>query len=287
MIVLCKLVVGVDGSAGGRRAFEWSLGEAAAEVCAVHAISPSVELAIASIQVDSGPLLAQRTHELEGPWTATDREAPPIVITRLIEDAAPAALLAAARSKHADAIVVGAHGHDAPPRIVGATTSHLVHLSDCPVVVVPSATTGKPEDRTEPAPNAPNNPPDDRIVVAVGERPADDAELLTWAASAAKGPATRLELVHATDGSRAIDEVSARLTSWVATQQVDLGVDVRVSADDPITALVSASAGASMVVVGSYRSNRLAAYLTGALSNHLPTVSACPVVLVPLTLARH
>lgn len=293
--MLRNLVVGLDGGPSGRRALEWAVGEQPDEVHVVHAVSPSLELLAAAAQIDTGPLIARITEQLEGEWTDGLTPGRTKVFTRLLEDSPTAAMLATAKDRGADAIVVGPRGDGSPSRIVGATTSHLVHLSTLPVVVVPGelaeldelGDAGGAGQAVEAGPSdAPTTDDRDLIVVAVTDRPDDDGELVAWAARAARD-GTRLRLVLADESSAAADDTADRLRQWLSAQDVALDGAVRVVAADPITALVDASEDASMIVVGSHQSSRLVAYITGAVANHLPAVSRCPVALVPLTHTRH
>ncbi len=270
------IVVGVDGSPPGRRALEWAVDAAEDEVHAVHAVAPAMELIAAGFQIDTRPLVERLTSKLEGEWTAGLRNGNAELFTHLIEDAPVPALLDIAVAYHADAVAVGERGQSSSTKMVGATTSRLTHLSDEPIVVMPSR--GRVADHGTP----------DVIVVGIGDEPVEDAELVAWASRVAQDSDTHIELVHS-QGGRASAERQAdrsRLDDWLGRQQTPNPACVVTVATDPLTALVDASQHASLVVVGSHRSSRLAAYLTGALANHLPTVCRCPVAIVPLTPPR-
>lgn len=280
-----NVVVGVDGSPSGRGAIEWAVAKVTDEVHAVHAVSPAMELLAAGFQIDTGPLVERVTEQLNGPWTAGLRHRQPKLFTHLVEDSPVLALLATASSCSSDAIVVGVRGHSPSSKMVGATTGQLVHLSDFPVVVVPTS-----GDQSAPTTD------DEVIVVGLADRPEEDAELLRWTCETVAAPTARLELVCADPRSKATrsgpatpaDEhpSTARIRRWVDDQDLQLPFSLEVVGSDPITALSEASRHAAMVIVGSHRSSRLAAYLSGALANHLPSVSACPVALVPVTANR-
>lgn len=274
--VLHDLVVGVDGSPSGRRALEWAMGAGVDAVHAVHAVSPAMELLAASVQIDTRPYVEGVEAALEGEWTAGLRSGTAKLFTRVIEDSPPLALLRAAGASAADAIVVGVRGRESPPRMIGATTGQLVHLSDHPVVIVP-------EGGALPVLGATG-----LVVVAVGGRSDGDAELVGWADRVAGRSDARIEVVYAEPAAAAANgrSVAARLSSWLEGLGAVHRCRVQVVAADPISALVDASRGADLVVAGSHRSSRLAAYLTGALAHHLPPVSACPVALVPLSIDR-
>lgn len=285
--MLKNIVVGVDGSPSGRRALEWAVDAAAHEVHAVHAVSPGLELLAAGFQINTRPLIERLTTQLECVWAAgmkTDRTK---IFTHVVENSPVRALLEIAGACNADAIAVGERGQNsAPSKMVGATTSRLTHLSDVPIVVVPSiARVGGDDDPQV-------------IVIGVTDHPLEDAELVSWACAAARDTSTQIDLVNSdsrvSPGSRQANTTAAargatattRIDAWLVRQRYPNPCRFVVAAGDPITALVDASQHASLIVVGSHRSSRLAAYLTGALANHLPAISSCPVAIVPLTAAR-
>lgn len=284
--MLRNIVVGLDGSPSGRRALEWAVDAAADEVHAVHAVSPAMELIAAGFQIDTRPLIERLTALLEGEWTADLHLGGTKLFTHLVEDSPCPALFGIAGSSNADAIAVGDRGHGPSPKMVGATTSRLTHLSDRPIVVVPSGAHVAEHDDPDVA------------VIGVADDLREDAELMSWACHAARDSRTRLDVVHSEVSRRvsarkgkqpAADRdrsPARRIGEWLAGQQYPNPFRVLVVSGDPITALLEASKDASLIVVGSHRSSRLAAYLTGALANHLPTVSHCPVAIVPLTAIR-
>lgn len=261
---------------------------AVGEVHAVHATLPAMELLAAVFQVDSGPLTKRLTEQLEGAWTAGLSTGTTKVFTHLVEDSPVNALMSIASACNADAIAVGERGQESPSssKMVGATVSRLTHLSTLPTVVVPSSA---------PIGNHDGQP---TIVIGVTGNHQDDEELLRWACQAATDSHTRFDLVCSDVSTRSSsrqtkssgDELDpldlSRIEAWLDRQDSPNPCRVVCVTSDPITALLDASEQASLIVVGSHRSSRLAAYLTGALANHLPSVSKCPVAIVPLSARR-
>ncbi len=62
---------------------------------------------------------------------------------------------------------------------------------------------------------------------------------------------------------------------------------VTVSFEDPLTALVEASNASPLAVIGSRRSSRVGGFLTGAVAQHLPAVSPCPIAIIPVEESRN
>jgi nucleotide-binding universal stress UspA family protein len=58
--------------------------------------------------------------------------------------------------------------------------------------------------------------------------------------------------------------------------------EIFVSLDDPLTAIIRNSQGAPVIVIGSHHSRRIDGFLAGAIAQHLPAISPCPVALIPL-----
>jgi nucleotide-binding universal stress UspA family protein len=140
--VLRRLLVGVDGSDGSRRAVEWASLVAratGASVLAVHVLTYNQEflrdLSLASLRTWRREL----EHEFKTRWVEPLTQAEITFRTELVEGDAPAqCLLEVADREHADLVVVGAHGHgNLSERVLGGVTYRLSHRARQPVVVVP------------------------------------------------------------------------------------------------------------------------------------------------------
>jgi nucleotide-binding universal stress UspA family protein len=122
------IVVGVDGSDGGRRALSFALREARLRNCAVEAVR------IARSEDDVAP----SDYELWADIVATKQElpdAPGVTLRVFVGD--PAEILIE-RSESAALLVVGSHGtsgliHSA----MGSVSNACAQLAHCPVVVLP------------------------------------------------------------------------------------------------------------------------------------------------------
>jgi nucleotide-binding universal stress UspA family protein len=139
---LGKLLVGVDGSGGSRRAVEWTARLAAttgADVIAVHVLTYDRAL-LRDLTLDTiRTWRIELRRDLESGWTDPLRAASVVHRCLLVEDESPAAgLLAVAERERADLLVVGARGRGSlAGRVLGGVSYRLVHHADRPVVVVP------------------------------------------------------------------------------------------------------------------------------------------------------
>ena len=143
--VIERIVVGVDGSAGARRALAWSLEEAelwSATVRAVHAWVMPVMAAPTGLgpmpvlpEVDQMSNGAQQL--LDEVVDAAAATHPSVRVERVVaEGGAAEALLEAA--KDADLLVLGSRGHGGfVGLLLGSVSQHCTHHALCPVVVVP------------------------------------------------------------------------------------------------------------------------------------------------------
>ncbi len=135
------IVVGVDGSEGGRRALDWAAQEAASRGGAVQAI-----VAWSWDGIEYGPVAATRPEEeAERASRLLDREIKDLarrrgshvpVAAKVIEGR-PADVLAAAGSA-ADLLVLGSHGHSRVRHtVLGSVSEDTIRKASCPVVVIP------------------------------------------------------------------------------------------------------------------------------------------------------
>jgi nucleotide-binding universal stress UspA family protein len=135
-----RIVVGVDGSEGGRRALTWAVREAALRGGAVHAVTAwrwddpahiSGPLAPADqLQNDAEDVLLREV-------TAVPNRTGVTISTQAIEGRAAEVLGAA--TGDADVLVVGSHGHSRVRHIaLGSVSEECVERAQCPVVILPA-----------------------------------------------------------------------------------------------------------------------------------------------------
>ncbi|MFI7542491.1 universal stress protein [Actinoplanes sp. NPDC049599] len=144
------IVVGVDGSEGGRRALEWAAGEAATRGGAVQAV-----VAWSWDGMEYGPIAATRPQEeAERAGRLLDREIKALVarhgsslpVAGEVVEGRPADVLSAA-GRAADLLVLGSHGHSRVRHtVLGSVSEECIRKAACPVVVIPV-----PVERQEPA----------------------------------------------------------------------------------------------------------------------------------------
>jgi nucleotide-binding universal stress UspA family protein len=138
-----KIVVGIDGSEGSKKALRWAVAEAqlrsaAIEVIHVWNFSPLVDPigGIAYVPMDdlleSAQAVAANTVK-----SVADILDDTHITTTVKQGSASQALLKAAED--ADLLVVGRRGHGGfIGLLIGSTAEQVAHHAPCPVVVVPS-----------------------------------------------------------------------------------------------------------------------------------------------------
>ncbi|MFC5994986.1 universal stress protein, partial [Pseudonocardia hispaniensis] len=142
----------------------------------------------------------------------------------------------------------------------GSLALDLAGRATCPVVVV----------RGEP------RPADGAVVVGVLD-PSTDAAALTAAFADARIHRTRLSVVHS--GTRTADRLADELAAW-RTRFPSVAVDLRVTDERPVEALLEQANQARLVVVGANTRSAPMRMLIGSTSRALVRWSPCPVAVV-------
>jgi nucleotide-binding universal stress UspA family protein len=131
-----RIVVGVDGTEGGRRALGWALHEAVTRGGSVRAVmSWRWDTASPTDSSETVRSDAERTlrEEIAQQGAATDVA----VSAEVVEGRAADVLVHAA--KDADLLVLGSHGHSRVYHtVLGSTAQEVVESAPCPVVVIPA-----------------------------------------------------------------------------------------------------------------------------------------------------
>jgi nucleotide-binding universal stress UspA family protein len=169
MQVTGRILVGVDGSEGSRRALAWAAADAAARGGVIDAVTVC-HGAGDDMTENSVPYMT--SHQMDRPAHAQADEArqrlsditveiaadyPDVTIQPLVLQGEPAEILCR-RAEDADLLVIGARGHGTfPALLLGSVASKCAHHSPGPVVIVPK------QDRDPGQGPAPT----DRIVVGV------------------------------------------------------------------------------------------------------------------------
>ncbi len=137
------IVVGVDGSDGGRRALQWAVREAADRGGTVQAVAawrwdlPGGGLGVAAIERQGSADSARLAEEMLEHELGTVPSRVPVAIQTM--EGRPAEVLAAA-TRNADLLVLGSHGHSRVwHTVLGSVAEECIRLAACPVVVIPVA----------------------------------------------------------------------------------------------------------------------------------------------------
>ena len=136
------IVVGVDGSAGSRRALTWAAAEAAShgsDLVVVNVWEHTLLPPAGSVSVSEHyvPDPSQRTAEdLLQVIKEELGEEPPVLVQPLVKQGRPAKVLIE-ESAEADLLVVGPRGHGGFAGLVlGSVSQHVAAYAKCPVTVV-------------------------------------------------------------------------------------------------------------------------------------------------------
>jgi nucleotide-binding universal stress UspA family protein len=136
------IVVGVDGSAGSRRALTWAAAEAAShgsELVVVNVWEHTLLPPAGSVSVSEHyvPDPSQRTaDDLLQVIKEELGEEPPVPVQPLVKQGRPAKVLIE-ESAEADLLVVGPRGHGGFAGLVlGSVSQHVAAYAKCPVTVV-------------------------------------------------------------------------------------------------------------------------------------------------------
>lgn len=287
-----RIVVGTDLSHQATAAVDWAAHRAVAHgrTLLIALVLPEVPIPKRSNLYDamlSGDYLAdlnKRAQRRLGEEVTRLHEVEPEarVETALIH-ARPSYALAQA-TKDAELVVIGARGRHAPVgvRVLGGTADAVVTHAHGPVAVV--------TDRSELTPGGP-------VVVGVDDAP-ESLAAIRFAVTEAVATGTSLVALHAWDMAAwlaqtagawsidpqvmgtTLDEMVRDLVAPYIADHPGLEVERRVVPDRPALALVDASRGASLVVVGSRGRGGFTGLLLGSTSKAVLRDAHAPVVVV-------
>ncbi len=133
-----------------------------------------------------------------------------------------------------------------------------------------------------------------RIVVGV-DGPESSAKALRWAAEEARARGSGLEVIHAWEANigvipppsaseepfeRQANEILSEAVTGLPTDERPANIDSRAVHGKAAAALIDASAGADLLVVGSHGHGGVAGSLLGSVSRRVSEHAHCPVVIV-------
>ena len=142
-----RILVGVDGSEGSRRALRWAIEEAAARRETVDAVivwqSPyDFGGGLYYLRVDEEKIVQNARERLAESIAEVAGQNPSVEIHPVVLQGDPAKTLCA-WSNDADLLIVGSRGHGGfAPLSLGSVSTKCAHHSRCPVVIVPKGDDG-------------------------------------------------------------------------------------------------------------------------------------------------
>jgi len=282
-----SVVFGVDGPDDGGSALQWAVREAAAHrvpLRLVHTFRRATHVGRGTVFVD----LPKRDEEhyrtlAEAILTeASDRVAeidPTVELSTIAVDAEPVPALLDESIGALVVVVGGRHLTALGSGLLGSVSAAVAARASCPAVVVHD---GAPRDATLP------------VVVGVDGTDASEALLdFGFGHASLHGAALHAVLCWRPDRLASIEPRSEhptdeRAKAWLAEALAgwqekfpDVVVSSVVLDSHPTAGLVTASADAQLLVVGTHGRHALAGTLLGSVSQGVLHHATCPVVVVP------
>jgi nucleotide-binding universal stress UspA family protein len=278
------VVVGVDGSAGGRQALRWAAAEAVrrgGRLCVVAGYRTPWPHAHAAAGRDRTPLAQLRAEDIVAEAVADAHAAAPgLEVSGLSVHGAPVPVLIAAAG--GAPIVVGHRGHDGFAGLrPGATGLQLATHAPGPVVVV----RGDADADRGPVLLGIDGSPGAEPAVALAFRTAAERGCGVLAVRAYQIPVPKWrEPVDPLDFDlerlQAVEYVSLRgaVAPW-RDKHPDVPVETVLRCGDPAEVLVAMSAQARLVVVGTRGHGGFTGLLLGSVGQKLMYHAHCPVLI--------
>jgi nucleotide-binding universal stress UspA family protein len=283
------VVVGVDGSGSAYRAVEWAAAEAARRGVALRMVRAfswttsawSTERRLRA-QQRRDQLLETARHQLARAARVAADTRSEVEATTQVEIGSPVEVLAS-EARRAQLLVLGDRGLGGLTGLVlGSVAVALAARAACPVVIV------RGDDRGLGSDEGP-------VVVGIDGSPLSEAALaFAFDAAAARGAAlvavhalspaavdTALEQLVGGDAVGAEEDavLAERLAGW-GQKYPQVTVRRTVVPDSAARALVDASVGARLVVVGSRGRGNATGLLLGSVSHGVLHAAHCPVAIV-------
>ena len=130
-----KIVVGIDGSASSIDAFRWAVRQAQLTGAVVEALM-AWQYPAGVVPAGTQDFDAESRRALDAAIEGAFSAAPPVQVTRVVEEGEPALTLVG-RSTNAALLVIGSRGHGAfIGMLIGSVSQYCVTHAHCPVVVL-------------------------------------------------------------------------------------------------------------------------------------------------------
>ncbi len=292
-----RVLVGIDGSEGSRRALAWGLEEAAAHKAILepvivwqipHDFARDLYDLVDGERLAAGvrARLDETIAEVVGGHAAVEIE--PVVL-----EGDPADALCQ-RVVKTDLLVVGSRGHGTlSGLLLGSVSSKCAHHSRCPVAIVPAL---RPDEGSRSARHT------GRILVGI-DGSAGSLGALRWATEEAGARHATVTALMVWRGLDEEDDMAMELASFPSIGRQDrataetaaerlrrvaseasgsrVSVEAVLLEGDPADILCQQAREADMVVVGSRDRGTFAGLLLGSVSSKCAHHSPVPVVIVP------
>jgi len=284
------VVVGVDGTQQGLGAVQLGVAEARRAGCGVRLVHVLPELAatVPIVPLAGFEVFDEVAAKIMREAEQVARGAGAVPLEKVVRTGARVHVLVQ-ESEGARLVVLGHRDRSLLGRVFTAsTTSGVATRAHCPVVCIPMVW----------------SPTSDRRQVVVGVEDPDHAyEVLSHAFLAARSRRTPLRVVHTWKLQRPYDDLvvsdreAERWTEALAARlrialrdlraaypEVDVDVDVR--HQDPAAALLGATEGADLLVLGRRGHGSPTGMLMGSIARAMIREARCPVEITPMHPAR-
>lgn len=272
------IAVGVDGSMASAAALRWAARTAQLHSRPLHVIAtvdwpfPAVTYGVRSRTWTDGALATDCRSAVAVAVAIGQRLAPAVPVSGEVAAGSPAAVLAS-ESARASMVVIGGRHPRLTEWLPGSLAPYLAARAECPIVTVPPRWDGGGLERGP-------------VVVGVdGSELANLAAGFAFEEAARRGAPLIAVRVHP-DRAGDVDSASAqrlRLSRSVRRWQPaypDVDARKQIATGSPVDALLEASTGGQLLVVGSRGLGAVRGLLLGSVSLRLLHRAACPVAIV-------